>query len=125
MRKKQIFIGDIRKCTKYGLYPVYLKEDSVSGITYDRFEEESELYKKNAILIKISEGDMASSRYIDLENVNSALDMLRLKNSNLIMSGSPKCVDELFVDTMSLKHYYDKGFRKKTSVKQLKKEKQK
>lgn len=123
MRKKQILIGDIRKCTKYGRYPIYLKEDSVSGTTYERFEKESELYKKNAILVKITEGDMASSKYIDLENINSALDMLRLKNMNIIMSASPNDVDELFVDTMSLRHYYDSDFRKKISVKKLKKEK--
>lgn len=127
MKKHQIFIGDIRKCTKHIMQPLFSFGDPFGGEIFGYTEQEDELYKKDAVLIEVTNG-----AYVDLEVIDSALDMLRLKkyilkdggwrNNSLMMSTRPTCGDELFVDSDSLKPYYNKEQDKNVSVKQLKKE---
>ena len=86
-----------------------------------------ELYKENAVLIKVKNGG-----YVDLENFNSILDYIKIhqditKNGyrlgGLIMSTSAHCINSLFVDRKSLIPYYkNKEQDNNISVHQLKKQ---
>lgn len=132
MKKYQVFIGDIRKCTRYDMESIFMKEDYATGTVLGHTIKEDELYKKDAILIKVTEGGLASSAYVDLESIKSSLDMLKLKkhiikghgwtNNSLMIPTHATGVDSLFVDIMSLRSYYEREIDKNISVKQLKKE---
>ncbi len=132
MKTDQIFIGNIRKCTKYEIHITFSSSTCIDDqcIGYDSFghiEEEDELYKENAVLIKIENGG-----YVDLERFNSILDYIGIYRNltkdgyrlgGLMMSTSAHCIDSLFVDEKSLKPYY--AGKQKTgdiSVRQLKKQ---
>ena len=89
--------------------------------------KEDELYKENAVLIKIENGG-----YVDLERFNSILDYIRIhkditKNGyrlgGLMMSTSAHSRNCLFVDEKSLKPYYtEKQQFEDISVRKLKKQ---
>lgn len=132
MKTDQIFKGDIRKCTKYKTHvtlsgSTYIGEQCIESDSFGYIEDDDEIYKENAILIKIKNGG-----YVDLERLNSILDYIRIyrdisKNGyrlgGLMMPTSSFCVDRLFVDEKSLKPYYDNEQQTKNiSVRQLKKQ---
>lgn len=131
MKKGQIFIGDIRKCTKYDTHTTfssncYIGDQCIGCDSFGYIEVEDELYKENAILIKIENGG-----YVDLERFNSILDYIKIhhdltKNGyrlgGLMMSERAHCIDSLFVDEKSLKPYYaDEIQNNNVSIRQLKK----
>lgn len=127
MKTDQIFIGDIRRCTKYEKH-ITLSSMTANVIreSFGYIEEDDELYKENAILIKIKNGG-----YVDLERFNSILDYIKIhkditKNGyrlgGLMMSTSAHCLDSLFVDEESLKPYYTAKQTSNLSVHQLKKQ---
>lgn len=132
MKKDQIFIGDIRKCTKYEIHTTfgnnaYIGDVCIGCDSFGYINSNDELYKENAILIKIENGG-----YVDLERFNSFLDYVRIyqnitKNGyclgKLMMPTSAYCINSLFVDEKSLKSYYDdKQQADNISVRQLKKQ---
>lgn len=113
MKSDSIFIGDIKKCTKYESHTTFQSETRIGGqlVMSDSFgyiEKESELYKHDAILIKTRNG-----RYVDLENLNSYLDLLRLhmirKSDGRIVDGLmidfPCYKGQLFIDSRTLRPY--------------------
>lgn len=131
MKTDQIFIGDIRKCTKYETHTTfsgstYIGNQHIYCDSFGYIDEDDELYKENAILIKIENGG-----YVDLERFNSILDYIKIYRDikkdgyrlGLMMSTSAHCIDSLFVDEKSLKPYYDDKRQKDSiSVHQLKKQ---
>lgn len=128
MKPEQIFIGNIRKCTKYERHTTfncstYIGDRCIGCDSFGYVDSEDELYKENAILLKIKNGG-----YVDLENFNSVLDYIKIyrdttRIGGLVMSTSAYCVGKLFVDEKSLKPYYnDNQQRKNISVRQLKKQ---
>lgn len=132
MKPEQIFIGNIRRCTKYESHPVYssnmyVNEQCLMSESFERIKKEDELYKEHAILIKIERGG-----YVDLERFNSILDHIRIhrditKNGyrlgGLMMPTSAQYMGNLFVDEKSLKPYYtDNKQNNNISVRQLKKQ---
>lgn len=132
MKTDQIFIGNIKKCTKYEPHAVFCSSTYINGkrIVSDFFggiESEDEIYKENAVLLKIKNGG-----YVDLERFNSILDYIRIykdidkdgyRLGGLMMSTTPLWVNCLFVDENSLKPYYDdKQQSSNISVHQLKKQ---
>lgn len=131
MKSEQIFIGNIRKCTKYEEHITFQSEICINGISigcdsFGYFETDDELYKENAILIKIENGG-----YVDLERFNSVLDYIRIykdiskdgfKLGGLMMSTSSHELNSLFVDENSLKPYYSNEQTKDISLRQLKKQ---
>jgi len=131
MKPEQIFIGNIRKCTKYESHTTFQSKTYINGecIGADGFgyvDTDDELFKENAILIKIEKGG-----YVDLERFNSILDYIRIYKDitkdgymlgGLMMSTSSHGLDSLFVDEDSLKPYYNNEQTKKISVRQLKKQ---
>lgn len=132
MKTDQIFIGDIRKCTKYETHTTfssstYIGDQCIGCDSFGYIDKDDELYKENAVLIKIKNGG-----YVDLERFNSILDYIRIyrditkdgyRLGGLMMSTSAHCIDSLFVDEKSLKPYYaDKQQTDDISVHQLKKQ---
>lgn len=130
MKSDKIFIGNIRKCTKYEEHVMFSSETYIGSelLGRERFgsiEEDDELYKENAILIKVKNGG-----YVDLDRFNSILDYIRLhrcctKNGirlgGLVISTSPYKLESLFVDEKSLKPYYPVNEEiKDTSILKLK-----
>jgi len=131
MKPEQIFTGDIRKCTKYESHLAFSSETYITGecigsCGFGYIDKEDELFKENAILIKIKNGG-----YVDLERFNSILDYLRIygditkegyRLGGLMMPTSAYKADCLFVDADSLKPYYSNEQEKNISVRQLKKQ---
>lgn len=131
MKPEQIFIGDIRKCTKYEEHEIFESKTYINGVCIgcDRLgyiKKDDELFKENAILIKIKKGG-----YVDLERFNSILDYIRIYKDiikdeymlgGLMMPTSSYGLDSLFVDENSLKPYYNKEQANNISVRQLKKQ---
>ena len=132
MKTDQIFIGDIRKCTKYETHTTfssstYIGDQCIGCDSFGYIDKDDELYKENAVLIKIKNGG-----YVDLERFNSILDYIRIyrditkdgyRLGGVMMSTSAHCIDSLFVDEESLKPYYtDKQQTDDISVHQLKKQ---
>lgn len=131
MKLEQIFIGDIKKCTKYERCPsrtyttrfgVVTGVESEVTITYNE-----EVYKEKAVLIKIDKGG-----YVDLDRLNTIMDILKihkdlLPNSyrvgGLMMATRAHKEGCLFVDENSLTPMYSQEVgQKETTAKQLKKE---
>lgn len=118
MKTDKIFWGNIRKCTKYEVHKVftcseYINDQCIGSDSFGYVERDDELFKENAILIKIENGG-----YVDLENLNSILDYIRIyrdikkdgfRLGGLMMSTSPHCAGSLFVDQDSLTPYYAKN----------------
>lgn len=130
MKTDQIFIGDIRKCTKYETHTTfsnstYIGDQCIGCDSLGYIDSDNELYKENAILIKIKNGG-----YVDLERFNSFLDYIRIyrditkdgyRLGGLMMPTSAHNIDSLFVDESSLKPYYTNHQRPTNiSVHQLK-----
>lgn len=116
MKKCQIFIGNIRKCTRFDRHVTFSSSThfngklvSVSSIGYT--DTDDELYKENAILIKFGKYG-----YVDVDNLRSILDYIKVygyilkdgyRLGGLMMSTSAYGNGCLFVDIKSLKPYYD------------------
>ena len=130
MKANRVFVGDIKKCTKYEEHTlfsseIFIGEDCIGGDSFGHTVAECELYKENAVLIEFNGG------YVDLDNLKSFIDYLKVygditKNGfyegGLIMSTSPHCSDSLFVDSESVKPYNNKQNKDKISARQLRKE---
>ena len=131
MKADRVFVGDIKKCTKYERHDVfssstYICDECIGCDSFGHIETDSELYKKDAILIQFKNGG-----YVDLDNLRSFIDYIKVygditKNGfyegGLIMSTSPRCIDSIFVDSESLKPYKNKQNKDKISARQLRKE---
>lgn len=115
MKPEQIFIGSIRKCTKYEMHTTFSMTISIGGAplgtdSFGYIEQDSILEKENAVLVKLEKGG-----YVDLDTFNSALDYLRIykdvtkhgyRTGGLILSTSPNKIGSIFVDESSVKPYY-------------------
>lgn len=128
MKIEQVFIGDIRKCTQYE------RHSYINGIGINNkcgfyegsccIEIDSEIYKEKAILIKFKNGG-----YVDLENLNSILDYIKISKSitkdgfiinDLMMPNDAYEINSLFVDEDTLELY--SGNQHIKSARQLKKQ---
>lgn len=121
MKPDKVFIGNIKRCTKYISHSrftgnVFIGEECVSLNSFGYIESEDELYKENAVLVKTKNGG-----YIDLENFNSILDYLKIykddaqRDYNLwktIMPTHSRDSNSLFVDENSLKPYFNSEDKK-------------
>lgn len=130
MNTSQIFTGTIRRCTEHEVHSIFSLSTYIDGqcIGCDGIGSvhiDSEIYKENAILIRLQNGS-----YVDLESLDSFLDCIRtyqsysygLRGKGLMMYCNPDYVGSLFVDTSTLKPYYgDTQASKHVSVYQLKK----
>lgn len=132
IKPEQIFIGDIKKCTKYKMHTtfsssLYIGDHCIGCDSFGHIEEDSELYKENAVLIKIENGG-----YVDLEKLNSILDYIKIHRDiekdgyqlgGLMIPTEAYCAGKLFVDGKTLKPYYnDKQKTNYISTRQLKKQ---
>lgn len=131
MKAERVFIGDIKKCTKYERHDLftsktYIGDDCIGCDSFGHIEAESELYKKDAVLIRFKNGG-----YVDLDNLKTIVDYLKVHSDitkdgfylgGLIMSTSPHQCDSLFVDSDSIKPYKNKDNKETIFTRQLRKE---
>lgn len=105
---------------------MYIGDQCIGCDSIGYIVEDDELYKENAVLIKIKNGG-----YVDLEKLNSILDYIKIYRDitkdgyhvGLIMPTSAYGIDSLFVDEKSLKPYYiNKQQKSNISAHQLKKQ---
>lgn len=102
MKAENVYRGNILICTKYPDRYAIKKE-----------EPKIDIYKENAILIKVGE------QYIDLDTINSDLDLVKNKNG---LKTYYTYEGDKFVNSNELIRYISTE-DKKLSVKQLKKKK--
>ncbi len=132
MKAEQIFIGNINKCTKYEQHDI-LKSELIDGITgevvgcqkFGYIEREGEVYKENAILIRLQNGG-----YVDIDNLNSILDHLSVhrditkdgyRAGRLIMPTLAWKEGCLYVDESTLRKCYSESeSQDKVTVRSLK-----
>lgn len=110
---ENVFIGTIRKCTKYDTHTTfssefYMGEICIGGDCFGYIESDSIVSKENAKLLKVTNGG-----YVDLDLLNSFLDEIKVKSkitkdggfytNGIIMGTSPNGVNNLFVDESTLK----------------------
>ncbi len=132
MKTDQIFIGNINKCTKYISHTTFSSEtfigdQCISSDSFGYIEKEAEIYKENAILIKLKNGG-----YVDLENLNTVLDYLKVAKTftkggfylgGIVLSTFAYNEGSLFVDSNSLVPYYAETKKNENiSTRQLKKQ---
>lgn len=131
MRVDRVFIGDIKKCTKYEEHNIftsktYIDGDCIDCDSFGHIKTESELYKKDAILLYVKDGG-----YVDLDNLKTLFDYIKVSNyitkdgcyfGGLIMTTSPYQCDSLFVDYDSIRPYKNKNNKETISARQLRKE---
>lgn len=132
MKIEGVYVGTIRKCTKYDHHESFRNETFINGISlgcsgFGHIEVDDEPYKENAMLVKIENGG-----YVDLGRFNSILDYLKIYKSftkngftlgGLMMSTSAHKLNSLFVDEETLEPYY-KNNSKQKNVSMLKLKKQ-
>jgi len=131
MKIEQVFVGNLKICTKVE------EHVSVSGETYiggklafreslGYAEVEDKLYKENVVLIKFENGG-----FVELEKFNSMLDYIKIRRDykeksfllgGLILDDRAHRVNDIFVDSESLKPYYNQEQKKKVSIRRLKRE---
>lgn len=131
MKAEQIFVGDIKKCTKYEAHTIFqfemcLNGQSLGGDSFGYVDVEDEIFKQNATLIKFEKGG-----YVDIENINSILDYIKIYRDikkdgymlgGLLMSTSAHRSDCLFVDRDSITPYCSDEQTKSISIHQLRKQ---
>lgn len=132
MKSDQIYIGNIMSCTSYKEHITFGSSLSIGGqeICSDSFgyiEQKSEIYKENAILLKLKNGG-----FVDLDNLNTFFDHISVKKrctkdgfylDGIIMSTSAHKEGCLFVDSNpeTLHMYEPSNIVQNISVHQFKK----
>ena len=122
---KDVYLANIRKYHRefdsgYALFTVF--DGMVVPILKGRVKTSDELYKKDALLLKIDDD------YVDIDNINSGFDIRLIKNKQkcgkLLLTGRKNhMIDgQLFVDDDSLRQFWENSVeRKNVTIKELKK----
>ena len=133
MRAEQFYRGNIFECTSLTIEHYPVEVCSIFGGIETKISYKHKLVKFCAILVKLDNG-----YYVDIENLNSLLDYLKLYrdcivvNSNLYSLGllttasnflmsTRQSEGSLFVDKSSLVPYYDGAMKKSISIHSLRK----
>ena len=106
MEEEKIFIGNIRKCTKYNIVDFNTFQNPIIVDRFQKRNVESILYRKDVILFKVSDGC-----YVDYSSFNSIGDWFKIKNcikhklplKGIILRDFQVYEGCLFVDPKSLK----------------------
>ena len=119
MKIENIYIGDIKKCTKYEEHNMIISNFGGIVTGFGGINTEGELYKKDVVLIKLKNGG-----YVDIDRYNTIFDKLKLTmNGNrlgeLVMSRFASHEGSLYVDNLE-PYYSDKPQINKSLVKQIK-----
>lgn len=116
MKSDQIFIANLRKCTKHNSHAIFQSSTEINGQSlgeeiFGFVDTEDELYKENAILIKMKNGG-----YVDIDVLRNYFDYLKLfkditpngfVNNGIFLSTMPSKVGDVFVDYKTIEPYYD------------------
>ena len=128
MRKSQIFLGNINRCTNY-TYIGQVFEDKFSICGFGDSKYESEISSKSVPLLKLRNGNYVC---IDsLNNLEAFIDLYKYildvpfykTNRTIILFSKPKRINDMFVDEKSLVPYYDSNLKdEKTTIKKVQKD---
>ena len=120
----KVWIGNIIKCTKFKRTTEY----NDGNYAYGSVEIETEVYKKNAVLIEITNGGFIDLDFIkneslsDYKKIYNCFNKHGWKCKNIILPTIASEKDSLYVDKKTLIPFFDECNQvEKTSVKQLKK----
>ncbi len=133
IKPNQVFIGSIRRCTKYE--PFYILSCSTNTEKIERWQDayschydtRSVPYKERAILIQVEGG------FVDVDRLKTIFDELKLKKAmqrkpdqkqslgRLVIPTKAHGVKSLFVDVDSLEPYHYEDPQKEVPVVYLKK----
>lgn len=116
MKSNQIFIANLRKCTKHESHALFqssteINGESLGGEIFGYTDRQDELYKENAILIQMKNG-----AYVDIDVLKSYFDYLKLFrditpngfiNNGIFLSTMPTKVGDIFIDYKTIEPYYD------------------
>ena len=125
MKPEQFFVGNINRCTKYEKHITFSHSSCISCDSFGFIQADDELYKENAVLVKIPNGG-----YVDIEKIKTIWDWIKIyKNihnnswtvSNYMMPTSAWGVNNLFVDEHSLKPYFNDERTEDISVRRVRK----
>ena len=110
MEENRLFIGNIRRCTKYGKKKkismnIYIGDYCLNSDYGEYMEIEDELYKEKTILIKTED-----NHFIELDNITKIYKISKIKKrnntlQNIKMTTYPSGEKNLFVDKKSLEPY--------------------
>lgn len=123
IKKENIFIGNIKRCTKYREVDMNEKDSHESGLVYYN----SEVYAEDVILVKVSDNPVG---YINLRSFESLLDYLKQNNikdyegpslEEAILYTKVNGQGSIWVDSVSLKPYYKKE-KGKVKVRKIKRD---
>lgn len=127
INRKNVYIGNIKRCTKYREVDMNEKDSHESGLVYYN----SEIYAEDVILVKVSDNPAG---YINLRSFEALLDYLKQNNiddyevSSLeesILYTKVNGPGSIWVDSVSLKPYYKRDIGQVKINKIEKKEKRK
>lgn len=123
IKKENIFIGNIKRCTKYREVDMNEKDSHESGLVYYN----SEVYAEDVILVKVSD---KPAGYINLRSFEALLDYLKQHNidnyegpslEESILYTKVNGLGSIWVDSVSLKPYYKKE-KGKVKVRKIKRD---
>ena len=123
IKKENIFIGNIKRCTKYREVDMNEKDSHESGLVYYN----SEVYAEDVILVKVSD---KPAGYINLRSFEALLDYLKQNNikdyegpslEEAILYTKVNGQGSIWVDRGSLKPYYKKE-KGKVKVRKIKRD---
>jgi len=121
IKKENIFVGNIKKCTKYRKVDINKNKGANSYVVYN-----SEVYANDIILVKISNNPV---EYIILSTFEVIIDYLKENNLNelndkffeeQVFGIKAKGLGSTWVDNNSVKPYY-KNEKGKIKIKKIKK----
>lgn len=122
IKKENIFIGNIKKCTKYREVDMLEQKGKSNYILYN-----SEVYAEDVILVKVSD---KPAGYLNLRSFEALLDYLKQNNidnyegpslEESILYTKVNGPGSIWVDSVSLKPYYKKE-KGKVKVRKIKKD---
>ena len=105
MEESNLFIGNIKKCTKYETHKIISFSMAGCCDSFGYMEIEEELYKEKTILIKTED-----NHFIELDNITKIYKISKIKKrnntlQNIKMTTYPSGEKNLFVDKKSLEPY--------------------
>ena len=104
INKKNVYIGDIKKCTNLEATKLNITDNTVQK--HNDFE--GQLVDANALLYKTTSG-----RYFDLNNLylleliaaNLKMDSIWLKKHGIVLTTEPEKIGDYYLELNSLKKY--------------------
>ena len=113
MNKSKIYVGTIKRCLDSYSFDKFGDSRFVGDVNNPATKNDREIYAKvykhDAILLKTRH-----EKYVDIEDIKGFMDVVLLKigRSHKLLKTKPTKSDELFVESRSLRPYYNESENK-------------